>query len=71
MKHWYDQDARGQTFEEGEEVLVLLPTASRSLEARWQGPFKINCKLSDLNYEVDTGHTGKRLKILCANLLKK
>ena len=71
MKTWYDQDARGQAYEEGEEVLVLLPTSSRSLEARWQGPFKIKRKLSDLNYEIDVGHSSKRLKIFHVNLLKR
>ena len=71
MKLWYDQTSRDKSFEEGEEVLVLLPTSSRSLEARWQGPFKIQHKLSNLNYEIDTGRGQKRLKIVHVNLLKK
>ena len=71
MKHWYDANARGKSFNEGEEVLLLLPTSSRSLEARWQGPYKITRKLSDYNYEVDTGRVHKRLRIYHVNLLKK
>ena len=71
MKTWYDKDARGRTYQEGEEVLVLLPTTSRSLEAQWQGPFKITRKLSDLDYEVDTGRHTKRLRVFHTNLLKK
>ena len=69
MKTWYDKDARGRTYQEGEEV--LLPTTSRSLEAQWQGPYKITRKLSDLDYEVDTGRHTKRLRVFHTNLLKK
>ena len=48
IKTWSDKDARGRTYQEGEEVLVLLPTTSRSLEAQWPGQYKITRKLSDL-----------------------
>ena len=71
MKIWYDEKARGKSFEEGEEVLILLPTSSKSMEARWQGPYKITRKLSEYDYEVDTGRVYKRLRIFHVNLLKK
>lgn len=71
MKKWYDEKARGRTYEIGEEVLVLLPMSSKCLEVRWQGPYKITRKISDLDYEVDTGRITKRLRLFHANLLKR
>ena len=59
MKVWYDQKAREQSYDVGEEVLVLLPTSERTLEAKWQGPYRVTRKVGDLNYEVDTGKTRK------------
>ena len=63
MKKWYDEKARDRTYEEGEEVLVLLPMSYKCLE--------ITRKLSNLDYEVDTGRSKKRLRVYHANLLKK
>jgi hypothetical protein len=37
----YDQNARGKKYEVGEEVLVMLPSASVKLRSTWQGPFPI------------------------------
>ena len=54
MRTWYDKDARTRVFVAGEEVLVLLPTSSSSLEAQWQGPYKVTSKISPVDYEVDT-----------------
>ena len=71
MKTWYDQKSRVIEYEEGEEVLVLLPTSAKSLEAEWQGPFKITRKVSDTDYEVDTGRSRKKLGVYHVNLLKK
>ena len=71
MKVWYDQKARDKSFVEGEEVLVLLPTTEKSLEAKWQGPFRVTRRVSDLNYEVDVGKSRKSLRIYHVNLLKK
>ena len=37
QKAWYDQSARERSFQSGEQVLILLPTAK--LTAQWQGPY--------------------------------
>ena len=73
MKVWYDQKARDTSFVEGEEVLLLLPTSEKSLEAKWQGAFRVTRRVSDLNYEVDVGKSRKSLRIYIyhVNLLKK
>ena len=71
MKSWYDQKARDKAFVEGDEVLVLLPESKKSLEAKWQGPFRVMRKVSDLNYEVDVGGSRKSLRTYHVNLLRK
>ena len=45
MKTWYDQKSRVHDYDVGDEVLVLLPTSAKSLEAEWQGPFKVKRKV--------------------------
>ena len=71
MKTWYDQNARNHNYNVGEEVLVLLPTSSKSLQAEWRGPFKITKKISDVDYEIDTGRVRKKLTVYHVNMLKK
>ena len=36
QKMWYDKIAREHTFQQGDKVLVLLPTSSSKLDAQWQ-----------------------------------
>ena len=38
QKKWYDQQARQRELKEGEDVLVLLPSSTHKLLARWLGP---------------------------------
>ncbi len=55
----------------GDKVLVLLPTSSSKLLAKWQGPFEVTRQVGDLNYEVvRTDRSGAR-QIYHLNLLKK
>ncbi len=52
-------------------LLVLLPTSSSKLLAKWQGPFEVTRQVGDLNYEVvRTDRSGAR-QIYHLNLLKK
>ncbi len=52
-------------------MLVLLPTSSSKLLAKWQGPFEVTRQVGDLNYEViRTDRSGAR-QIYHFNLLKK
>ncbi len=54
-----------------DKVLVLLPTSSSKLLAKWQGPFEVTRRVGDLNYEVvRTDRSGAR-QIYHLNLLKK
>ena len=40
QKNWYDRNARVREFLPGDQVLVLLPTATSKLLAQWQGPYE-------------------------------
>ncbi len=52
QKTWYDRAARDRCFVVGDKVLVLLPSSSSKLQAKWQGPVVITQKIGDLDYEV-------------------
>ena len=71
IKAWYDQKAREQSFEVRKEVLLLLPTSNKSLEAKWQGPYRVVRKVSHLNYELDVGQARKKLCVYHVNLIKR
>ena len=58
-------------FQEGEQVLVLLPTSSNKLLAQWQGPYKIVKKVRKLNYQIDMHDKRKRKRIFHVNMLRK
>ncbi len=67
----YNRGARLRKFAPGDKVLVLLPTSSSKLLAKWQGPFEVTRRVGDLNYEVvQTDRSGAR-QIYHLNLLKK
>ncbi len=67
----YNWGTRLRKFAPGDKVLVLLPTSSSKLLAKWQGPFEVTRRVGDLNYEVvRTDRSGAR-QIYHLNLLKK
>ncbi len=45
----YNRGARLRNFTPGDKVLVLLPTSSSKLLAKWQGPFEVTRRVGDLN----------------------
>ena len=71
QKRWYDSKARERHLQAGEEVLVLLPTSTSKLLARWQGPFKVVKKVSEVNYEVETPGSRRKSKVFHINMLQK
>ncbi len=48
----YNRGTRLHNFAPKDKVLVLLPTSSSKLLAKWQGPFEVTQRVGDLNYEV-------------------
>ena len=71
QKRWYDQHARKRQFSSGENVLVLLPTSSNKLLAKWMGPYPVLREVSPVSYEVDMYDHAKRKKIFHVNMLRK
>lgn len=71
QKSWYDKSARTRSFVPGQQVLVMLPTVSSKLLAKWQGPFKILKQLGPTTYEISTPGQARSKRILHVNLLKE
>ncbi len=67
----YNRGGRLRNFTPGDKVLVLLPTSSSKLLAKWQGPFEVTRRVGDLNYEVVRTDRSGALQIYHLNLLKK
>ena len=66
-KKYYDKKTQDRKFSVGEEVLVLLPSASNKLLSSWLGPFPIT-KVFHPDYRVLV--KGKE-KVFHANMLKR
>ncbi|XP_039532215.1 uncharacterized protein LOC120482205 [Pimephales promelas] len=71
QKQQYNRGARLRQFSPGDKVLVLLPTSSSKLLAKWQGPFEVTRRVGDLNYEVIRTDRGGGRQTYHLNLLKK
>uniref|UniRef100_A0A9J8AJ78 Gypsy retrotransposon integrase-like protein 1 n=1 Tax=Cyprinus carpio carpio TaxID=630221 RepID=A0A9J8AJ78_CYPCA len=67
----YNRGTKLREFAPGDKVLVLLPTSSSKLLAKWQGPFEVTRRIGDLNYEVVRTDRGDSRQIYHLNLLKK
>ena len=73
QKLQYDKKSKLQKFSVGDKVymttVVVQPHQSRKFTPKWQGPFRITRKISDLLYEVNMGKIGKE-QIVHVNRLK-
>ncbi len=52
-------------------MLVLLPTSTSKLHAKWQGPFEVTRQVGDLDYEVVWTNRSGACQVYHLNLLKK
>ncbi len=71
QKQWYDQHARLRQFQPGQKVLLLLPTSSNKLLAKWQGPYTVVRKMGPVTYEVHHPDKGKAKQTYHVNLLRQ
>ena len=71
QKTWYDRTARERTLSPGEQVLVLLPTNTSKLLARWHGPYKVIRQVGRVNYLVAMPERRKKEGVFHANMLKR
>ncbi len=67
----YNRGMRLRQFSPGDKVLVLLPTSSSKLLAKWQGPFVVTRRVGELDYEVKRTDRGDACQIYHLNLLKR
>ncbi len=71
QRRLYNRGTRLRQFTPGEKVLVLLPTSSSKLLAKWQGPFVVTRRVGELDYEVKQTDRGGACQIYHLNLLKR
>lgn len=71
QKTWYDQNARDRTLQEGDMVLVLLPTSFHKLSAQWQGPYKVERSVRKVNYVINMHDRRKCKRIFHINMLRE
>lgn len=69
-KTWYDRNARVRDFDEGDQVLVLLPVSGKPLLAKYQGSYKIVRKLGPVDYLVAMPDKRKTERTCHVNMLK-
>ena len=60
QKVWYDRTARNHEFKAGDRVLVLLPTSTHKLRAKWHGPYTVVKRLA---YVVNMANKNKHHRI--------
>ena len=70
-KNWYDRNARVREFQPGNQILVLLPTATSKLLAQWQGPYEVVRRIDKVDYVIDMHDRRKRKRIFYVNVLRK
>ena len=68
QKQSYDKASRRRVFQEGQKVLLLLPTSDSGLLAKWQGPYKIAKKTGPVTYEMFLRNRRKKHQIFHVNL---
>ncbi|KAK5854605.1 hypothetical protein PBY51_004785 [Eleginops maclovinus] len=66
----YNRGSKLRQFSPGDKVLVLLPTSSSKLLAKWQGPFVVTRRVGDVDYELVRSDRGGATQIYHVNLLK-
>ena len=71
QKTWYNRKAREQSFDKGDKVLVLLLSSTHELSAEWQGPYPIERKVGEVDYEVNMGDRRKKLQVFHVNMLRR
>ncbi len=65
---YYDRKARDRKYQEGDQVLVLLPTDNNKLLLQWKGPYPVVSVVNDWDYRISM--KGKT-KTFHANMLKR
>ncbi len=70
MKIRYDRETVLRSFQIGDRVLVLLPIPGSPLRAKFVGPYKIQARLGETDYVVNTFNRRRKSRVCHVNLLK-
>ena len=54
QKIWHDKNSSEREFQCNEMVLLLLPTSTNKLLAKWQGPYKVAKQVGKVDYLIET-----------------
>lgn len=71
QKVGYDKTSRRRSFQEGQKVLLLLPTSDSSLLAKWQGPYEVIKKVGPVTYELYLPDRRRKHQVFHMNLLRE
>ena len=71
MKVNFDKTSKEREFSIGDKVLLFLPLKKSPLQCKFEGPYKIVEKRSDVNYVIETPGRRKNKRLVHVNLLKK
>ena len=70
IKVWYDKRSRERSFKPGDKVLALLPLPGHPLQARYHGPYVVECKVGSVDYVIATPDCRKQPQFCHINMLK-
>lgn len=71
MKERYDQKAVVREFQPGDQVMLLFPLLRSALEPRYSGPYRVEKRVSDVNYVIATPDKRKKSRLCHINMLKR
>lgn len=70
MAKYYDRGARLTTFQVGDLVLLLKPSVSQKLQARWRGPYTVVRRISPTTYQVKKDRLATKTYTYHVNMLQ-
>ena len=70
QKTFYDRTAHERKFQAGDQVLLLLPTSPKKLQAAWHGPYTVIRKVGKVDYEIEMPNRRKKRNIFHVNMLR-
>ncbi len=70
MKLRYDKTSVKRIFQPGDLVLVLLPVPGSALQAKFDGPYAVEKKLSETDYVISTPDRRRKSRVCHLNMLK-
>uniref|UniRef100_A0AAR2K9W7 Integrase catalytic domain-containing protein n=1 Tax=Pygocentrus nattereri TaxID=42514 RepID=A0AAR2K9W7_PYGNA len=70
MKRCFDKKAVIRHFNPGDKVLLLLPSPASSMSSSFAGPYVIEKRVGDLDYQIKTPDRRRKYRICHVNMIK-